>query len=73
MCASFRIFPHHAAKASAGESRAEARTRSPGGAARIYNWDGDDWDTLWAEAGAPASSASVGAGNNDKADGIKAC
>lgn len=38
----------------------------------VYNWTGS-WTQLWVEGGAPASSTNVGAGNNDKADGIKAC
>lgn len=38
----------------------------------VYNWTGS-WTLLWTEGGAPSMSPNVGPGNNDKADGIKAC
>ncbi len=38
----------------------------------VYNWTGS-WTQLWVEGTAPAQSTNVGAANNDKADGIKAC
>lgn len=38
---------------------------------RVYNWNGQ-WDQLW-ESRAKSSSAWVGDGANDKADGMRVC
>jgi hypothetical protein len=46
--------------------------QTPGTRTWVYNWTGS-WTQIWVEGGAPSKSTNVGAGNNDRADGIRAC
>ncbi|WP_407560886.1 peptidase inhibitor family I36 protein [Streptomyces sp. 184] len=38
----------------------------------VYNWTGGTWSRIWSSV-APSSDTYVGAGDNDKADGITVC
>ncbi|WP_177221538.1 peptidase inhibitor family I36 protein [Lentzea xinjiangensis] len=46
--------------------------QSSGTKTRVYNWTGS-WSGIWTTGGAESWSSYVGAADNDKADGIKAC